>query len=127
MDFRAILRWKEVGGLRNTGYEKIMDEFMKALKNHFGDRISSFKVIEQTDTPIIYFRFEFSMYKYFSVVFDFERTRFGCAILVGSRAVGLENSQEWYDNFKMKTFLKELQEQIELRIPDKFLEYNGWK
>jgi len=104
-----------------------MDEFMTALKNHFGEKIDGFTVIEQTDTPIIYFRFEFAMYKYFVVVFEFERTNFGCAISAKNRVIPLENSQEWYDNFKMKTFLKELQEQIELRIPDKFLEYNGWK
>jgi len=104
-----------------------MDEFMTAFDKHFGDKIDEFMVLNQTDTPITSFRFEFTMYKYFAVVFDFERAHFGCAILVGSGSIPLRLSQGWYDNFKMKTFLKELQEQIELRIPDKFLEYNGWK
>lgn len=37
-----------------------------------------------------------------------------------------DNSQKWDDEPDVNIFLKELQ-QLELRIPDKFLEYNGWK
>jgi hypothetical protein len=45
----------------------------------------------------------------------------------GNRYVPLENSQNWYDEADMEIFLKELKEQIELRIPDKFLKFYGWK
>lgn len=41
--------------------------------------------------------------------------------------INLDNSQKLYDKADMNIFLKELQQQLELRIPDKFLEYNGWK
>ncbi|MBM7542023.1 hypothetical protein [Amphibacillus cookii] len=41
--------------------------------------------------------------------------------------IELKNSQEWYDKADMDVFCQELQEQLELRIPDKFLGHYGWK
>ncbi|MFL0251967.1 hypothetical protein ACJDT4_16225 [Clostridium neuense] len=39
----------------------------------------------------------------------------------------LKNSQKWYEKADFDIFCKELQQQLELRIPDKFLEAYGWK
>lgn len=47
--------------------------------------------------------------------------------MCGNKKIPLKNSRKWYDKADMNTFFKELQEQLELRIPDKFLKYNGWK
>jgi len=41
--------------------------------------------------------------------------------------IGLENSQKWHEKADFAVFCKELREQLELRIPNKFLEANGWK
>ena len=41
--------------------------------------------------------------------------------------VSLENSQKWFDEADMNIFLKELEQQLKLRIPDKFLDFYGWK
>ena len=67
------------------------------------------------------------MYKYFYVVLNYDRGSFGCGIPSGNLCVSLDNSQQWYDEADMNIFLKELEQQIELRIPDKFLEFYGWK
>ncbi|CBW86066.1 Hypothetical CDS [Listeria ivanovii subsp. ivanovii PAM 55] len=73
------------------------------------------------------FNMQFKMYDYFFIALNYDRGSFGCAIINGDLVISLPNSQKWYDNADMNIFCKELQMQLELRIPDKFLEYNGWK
>lgn len=114
-------------GLQNKNSEIISDELINILSNYFEKKIDDFMVSEITDVPHTMFRIEFSMYKYFYVVLNFDRGRFGCSIMNGNRYLPLENSQKWYDEADMNIFLKEFEQQIRLRIPDKFLEFYGWK
>ncbi|MGD7043212.1 hypothetical protein [Jeotgalibacillus proteolyticus] len=114
-------------GLQNKDYETIKKELKKALKDHFNDRIGSFSIFGQTDTPYTMFSMQFIMYNYFNVILNYDRGSFGCPIVNGDVGIGLPNSQEWYDKADLDIFCEELKEQIELRIPDKFLEHNGWK
>lgn len=113
--------------MQNKNSETISYEIINRLSDYFQKRIDDFMVSEITDTPYIMFRIEFVMYKYFNVVLNYDRGSFGCSIINGNRYLPLENSQSWYDKADMNIFLKELEEQIKLRIPDKFLEFNGWK
>lgn len=39
--------------------------------------------------------------------------------------ISLENSQKWWEEADISVFLEELQQEIELRIPEKFLEAKG--
>ena len=106
----------------------IRDELIRGFKEFFTDKItSSFRVVEQTDYPYTMLNFRFVMYDYFTISFNYDRGRFGCYITNGDTSISLKNSQKWYDKADMNVFFKELQQQLELRIPDKFLEYNGWK
>lgn len=111
----------------NKGYEEIKNELKVSLKEYFKNRIGTFSIYNQTDTPYTMFNMEFEMYNYFNVILNYDRGSFGCVIVNGNAGFEIENSQKWYDTADMDIFLKELKEQLELRIPDKFLEYNGWK
>lgn len=77
--------------------------------------------------PYVMFNIRFTMYKYFHVIFNFNRGAFGCVLINGDIGIDLESSQQWNDKAEMDVFLKELKQEIELRIPDKFLEYHSWK
>lgn len=114
-------------GLQNKSSEIIADELINRLSDYFKKRIDDFTVLGETDSPYTMFQIEFIMYKYFNVVLNYDRGRFGCSIINGNRYLPLENSQRWYDKADMNISLKELEEQIELRIPDKFLKFNGWR
>src|SRR5699024_3082024 len=114
-------------GVQSKGYHVIKSEIKKALKSHFGNRIGRFTTFEQTDHPYTMFSIQFQIYKYFNVILNYDRGAFGCAIVTGDVGNRLDSSQKWYDKADMNVFLRELQQQLELRIPDKFLEYNGWK
>ncbi|TGA98739.1 hypothetical protein E4665_07765 [Sporolactobacillus shoreae] len=105
----------------------LSDEIIDKLSNYFSNKIDDFMVSDTTDTPYTMFKIEFVMYKFFNIVLNYDRGRFGCSIINGSRFITLDNSQKWYDKADMDIFLKELEEQLKLRIPDKFLEHYGWK
>ncbi|EOE7227529.1 TPA: hypothetical protein UL418_000605 [Clostridioides difficile] len=65
---------------------------------------------------------------YFIVLFNYDKGVIGCSIQYGENSfISLENSQKWYEKADFDVFCKELKKQLELRIPDKFLEANGWK
>ena len=73
------------------------------------------------------FSMSFVAYNYYVIYLNYDRGCFGCCIATGDMGIGLENSQEWYEKADMNIFCRELEQQIELRIPDKFLIANGWK
>jgi len=107
--------------------ERISDEIIEKLACYFQNEIDDFMVSGETDSPYIMFQIEFVVYKYFNIILNYDRGRFGCSIINGNRYLPLENSQKWYDQADMNIFFKELEEQLQLRIPDKFLEFYGWK
>lgn len=114
--------------MHSKGYDMIQDEIIDNLDEYFKDKITSgYTVLEETDIPYTMFSIQFQMYKYFNIILNYDRGAFDCAIVAGDVRIGLDNSQQWYDKADMNVFLYELQQQLELRIPDKFLEYYGWK
>jgi len=113
--------------LQNKTSDVLIDELIDILENYFKEKIEDFVVIEKTDQPYTMFSMRFNMYQNFNVILNYDRGAFGCAIINGDFGIDLENSQQWYDKADMDIFCKELEQQLELRIPDKFLEYHGWK
>lgn len=111
----------------NLSAEEIAKEIIKDLKSHFGNKIKTFSVYNLTDTPYKMFNISFDAYNYFYIDLSYSRGSIGCSIPSGKYGIELENSQKWYDKADMNLFCKELEQQIELRIPDKFLEFYGWK
>ena len=126
MDIQYLLKERVGFGMQNNA-EKIAIEIINKLKDYFGNRIDGFSVYNILDEPYTMFSVKFIIYNYFSIIFNYDRDRFGCCISNGAEGIVLDNSQKWYDEADMNIFLKELEEQIELRIPDKFLKHYGWK
>lgn len=107
--------------------EQIALEIINEFVSFFGDRMNNPAIHDVTDEPYQMFNITLEAYNYFYLTFSYNRGSIGCSVVQGKFGIDLENSQQWYDKVDMNMFLKELQQQLELRIPDKFLEYNGWK
>ncbi|RIW30396.1 hypothetical protein D3H55_16805 [Bacillus salacetis] len=107
--------------------KEIAKIIIKKLKDNFDEKIGSFSVYNITDEPYSMFNITFDAYEYYFITFSYNRGSIGCSITQGQYGIELKNSQQWYDKADLDIFCRELKEQIELRIPDKFLEYNGWK
>lgn len=114
-------------GLENKNSDVLSDEIIEYLDSYFEDRLENYSVYNITDEPYTMFSISFKAYNYFIVVLNYDRGSFGCAIDGGSAGISLKNSQKWRDTADMDIFLRELEQQIELRIPDKFLEFYGRK
>jgi len=41
--------------------------------------------------------------------------------------VALSNSQQWWEEADFDVFFKELERELKLRIPDKFLKVHRWR
>lgn len=113
--------------MQNNSCETIIDDLIENLESYFDEKVEDFVILDKTNVPYVMFNIRFTMYKYFNVILNYDRGAYGCAIINGDLGIDLENSQQWYDTADMDVFLQELEQQIELRIPDKFLEYHGWK
>lgn len=113
-------------GLQSKSSESLSDEIIELLSAHFGEKVGSFSVYNMMDTPHIEFNITFDLYNFFIITFTYDRGRFGCNISQGKYGLSLENSQKSYDKADMNIFLRELEQQVKLRIPDKYLAYYGW-
>lgn len=111
--------------LNNT--EKMADDFCEWMSEKFEDRVDDFCILDVIDDENHReFSVEFTVYDYFPIRLNYEKGRFGCCIMYGDKEIGLENSQKWWDEANFDVFFKELQDEIELRIPEKFLKSRGW-
>ncbi|RIW30385.1 hypothetical protein D3H55_16740 [Bacillus salacetis] len=111
----------------NPTAKEIAKSIVRKIKGYFGNKTGSFSIYDLTDDPYSMFNITFDAYNYFFVTFSYNRGSIGCSISQGQYGLELKNSQQWYDSADWDIFLKELQDQLELRIPDKFLESTGWK
>ena len=98
------------------------------LEKNFGDKIQDYCIYDVIDDRNHRaFSINFQAYNYFWVLFNYDKGVIGCSIQYGEKTfVELKNSQEWYEKADFDIFCKELQEELELRIPDKFLKARGW-
>lgn len=107
--------------------DKMALAFNEKVREKFGNRVDDFCIEDVTDDPNYRaFSIEFTAYNYFSLRLNYDRGRFGCCISTGKIGIDLENSQKWWDTADFDIFLEELKQEIELRIPDKFLKAKGW-
>lgn len=101
--------------------------FIETSKKYFENRVQGFSLYDVTDEPYRMFSLKFCVYKYYIVILNYDRGHFGCSISLGTDAISLDSDKEWDDNGELHEFWADIDEQLRLRIPDKFLEANGWK
>lgn len=104
-----------------SGY--IIDEMCVYFKNRVKDFIIK-DLIDNVNHKS--FSIEFSAYEYFPIIFNYDMGKIGYNICFGTRIISLENSQKWWDEADFNKLFHELKEALELRIPDKYLQLNGW-
>lgn len=96
-------------------------------REKFDGKVSGFCILDiYDDTNNRAFSVEFVAYDYFPIRMDYDKGRFGCSIAYGEKSIALNNSQQWWDEADFDTFFEELKEELELRIPDKYLKSRGW-
>lgn len=105
---------------------EIAREIIRTAKEILGEKICNIALFNVTDEPYKMFSIKCTIYNYFVLLFNYDRGHFGCNIMCGNDAIAIPTNIEWDDDCDFAFFLKEIDEQIRLRIPDKYLKAYGW-
>ena len=101
--------------------------FSTIAREKMGDKVDNFCIFNvNDDVNHRAFSIDFEAYNYFVIRLNYDQGRFGCNIISGERMIALNNSQGWWDEADFDVFLIELQKELELRIPAKYLQAHGW-
>lgn len=111
--------------LNNTTKMALM--FNQIAREKLGNKVSHFSIFNVNDDKNHrQFSITFEAYNYFIIRVNYDNGRFGCCILQGNGFIGLKNSQMWWETADFDIFFSELDEELKIRIPDKFLIANNW-
>lgn len=100
----------------------------KVLKTILNDRISSNKIYDLVDEPNHHsFKIGFTAYNYFYVVFQYNLDIIGCYIEAGNNiCIPLITDKNCYSDTVIEDYISKIKDELELRIPDKYLKAKGW-
>lgn len=99
-----------------------------STRAYFGDRATGFGVKNLIEDPAhLAFSLAFEAYEFVPVIFNYDRGFFAFAVDYGSRSVLIEpRGEEWASFDEFDRVLQQLDNELRLRIPDKYLDAKGW-
>ena len=113
--------------MQSKNVDEMSDYIIDEMCGYFHNKVKDFVVNNLFDDESHRsFSIEFNAYDYFPVIFNYDMGRMGYNICFGDRMIELENSQKWWDEADFNILFAELQKELELRIPDKYIQANGW-
>jgi len=113
--------------LENNKSEEIKKILLNSLKSAFQGKIDDICVCENRDEPHVTVSIEFEVYRYFILRLTYDRGSLVCAIVNGKYGIVLNSTEKWFDNADMSKFFNDIRDEVEMRIPDKYLVKNNWK
>ena len=117
---------EDIGKKLNDTHQMAI-RFSTIAREKMGDKVDNFCIFNvNDDVNHREFSIDFEAYNYFAIRLNYDQGRFGCNIISGERMIALNNSQGWWDEADFDVFFKELQKELELRIPDEYLRAHGW-
>lgn len=105
--------------------ENISGQLIKMLSGFFTDAADDFMVSEATDYPKRLVQIDFSVYEFFSARLTLESQSIWFAISGGGRLFRVTKGIVPLDNFDEE--VKKFDENVRLRIPDKYLAAELWR
>lgn len=96
----------------------------KTMKDYWGNRIGTFVVTENTTVPHTMLTIEIDIYNYFILIVTLEHSSLGFSVQQNGGKFSL--IQDKILPTDLSLYLKSIDDELKLRIPDKFLMKNGW-
>ena len=110
-----------------TETHKMAMRFGEEIRKRLGNIMGGTILDDVSDTPHYRtFTMCFLMYDYIHVFINYTRGAIACSVRDGDCYVFLKNSQEEYSKMDIDKFVEELQQEVKLRIPDKYLKAHGY-
>ena len=119
---------KEIFGMQLNDTVKLAQEISKEMRIIFKDKIDATQIYDvNDDINHRAFKIKFIAYDYFVVIFNYEQDIIGCSIEQGnSTHILLSKGKNCYSDKNIYEFFRKVDNELKLRIPDKFLEAHGW-
>lgn len=105
--------------------ESLARKVMKQITECFGEKVNTVCVYPIEDESHEKIKLEFTLYNYFVIEFQYDHGEISCGIMYGENKVTLPNNPKRYEKLDMNLFFTEMEKEIALRIPDKYLEAYG--
>lgn len=114
--------------MEKNKFNDIRIDVGKRIKKIFGNKIRSIEFYDVVEEEGCWsFKIGFFAYDYFYVVFTYELDIIGFCIEVGNgRLVSVINTRNCYSNTDMDAYIHGVVKELELRVPDKYLQTHGW-
>ena len=109
----------------NAASESIAERLIAKLSGYFLDAVDDLAIIEATDYPKLLIQIDFSVYEFFSARLTLESKSIWFSISGGGRLLRVTRGIVPLDNFDAE--VKRFDENVKLRIPDKYLAAEPWK
>lgn len=108
--------------------KKIAYYLYDKMRDYFGEKLrdDGFSYVPSMVDGENAFDIFLVMYDFFGISFHYDKNSIYFSIINGNYNIILPNSQKQWDPEKVNILLKALQQELELRIPDKFLKAHGW-
>ena len=108
---------------------ELAKETRKKIRGVFGERVDTIAGYDYVEEPNHQtFKLDFEAYDYFAIEFDYENDMYEFFIVL-SKEVKLSLTKEpavYSKIIDWESYLKGIKDELELRIPDKFLKAKGW-
>ena len=120
---------KEDRSMQINDMLELARETRKQIRKVFGERVDTITGYDYVNEPSHQtFKLDFEAYDYFAIEFDYENDICEFFIVL-SKEVKLSLTKEpavYSKIIDWDSYLKGIMDEIELRIPDKFLKAKGW-
>ena len=115
--------------MQQNEFKEVRLEVGRKVKQIFGDKIGSLEFFDIVEVPDHWsFKIRFIAYDYYVILFNYELDIIGFSI---ENANGIKipvvKEHNCYSDNQLDDYINKVMENLELRIPDKYLEQNGWK
>lgn len=112
--------------LLNDTDKKAM-EVCDVIRKVFNDKSLTIEIFDVDDDNLNpQFKVRFLAYRYYYVVFQYERDIIGCSIQQGEMQIPLTEGQHCYSSENLEEYFSSIINELKLRIPDKYLIKHGW-
>ena len=112
----------------NKNAEAMADEVVDSLAKIMGKAATAFRTKDLCDDDgRKAFTVEFLAYVYYWVGINYEVGIVIPYVIFGNRIIKLKNLEGWWEKMTLDSWVKDLESEIRLRIPDKYLAEKGWE
>ena len=115
--------------MQNKTADEMSDIVADILFDKFEDKIRDcviYDIVEEGNNKS--FNIDFQAYNFYEIKLSYKNGKINWSIKFDDKTtIGIKKDVIVYSETNLNLFFEEMQKELEMRIPDKFLQANGWE